>query len=130
MNKGSITLNIFKNWTVDYILSSFDTETSKNEFLKKVKQIELYQEDVDEVNSNLDKGVENGAIVFNNKDIFKSLIFVYPHTSKAKRISSIVHECNHISLAITNHFGIDDEETQCHILEYLVKEIIEQSKLI
>jgi hypothetical protein len=91
--------------------------------LAKFNIIKPTKELVDEVISNIDRGMFNGGMHYYNTDMRKTLIMLYKTTSKAKRINIIFHEQRHAVDRICAHLLIDDIEASAHLSGFIAEKL-------
>lgn len=122
MIKGKLKLDIFKGWSIKYVIAE---KLNDKDAIKEFKKSGVSQEFMDETLIDL-KENGSGAILFSNVANLDFYIVFFATNDKITLIENITHETCHIVQAVVKHLEIEDDETEAYLTGYINKEIIKK----
>ena len=112
------------NWKITFV------EITSKKDIKKVDKIlskfKVKKESRKTVKENIRDKCVNGGNCFWNNDYHKTLIFLYPSTSKKTRQQILSHEKRHCEDSLLEHLNIKDFESAACLSGFLGKKLFKK----
>jgi hypothetical protein len=108
------------DWHLHVVMLDLDSDIEEvKEFVED--KLELHKEDVSPI-ENI-KGMVDGGSHYYNLDERKSIILLYPMTSRARLCNILGHEMQHVVDRIMDYCGIDDLEARAYLAGHLAETV-------
>lgn len=121
MKKKEIYVPIFE-FMITYIEIENYTDSEMNKVSDTLKTCRIDDENISDVKEKIKAHYNGGASTFSHKNYCELTVLIYPHNTKERKLSTIMHEKRHCEDFILERLGIEDVETAAYLAGWLAVE--------